>query len=111
MFKKLKKLRLPFLPEKLIETPLEDLIVEAENEAKNYSLILDNDDLTALFKNKFKTNLGAQVPPKEFIAKIIAHIEGNPPQSPEEFAVFVRRTMATFPPPIDIKKKRFGRKD
>ena len=110
MFKKLKKLRLPFLPKKLVETPLKDLIVEALNEAKNYSLILDNDDLTTLFKNKFKTNLGTQVPPKEFVAKIISHIEKNPPQSPEEFAVFVRQTISAIPAPIATKKKSFWRR-
>lgn len=110
MFKKLKKLRLPFLPKKLIETPLEELVVEAENEAKNYSLILDNDELAALIKNKFKTSSGVQVPPKKFIANIIAHIEENPPQSPEEFAVFVRQTIAAIPTPITTKQKRFWRR-
>ncbi len=110
MFKKLKSLRLPFLPKKLVVIPLEDLIIEAENEARNYPLILDNTDLATLFKDKFLTASGAQVPPKEFIAKIIEHIERNPPQSPEEFAVFVRRAIATIPAPIATKKKRFLRK-
>lgn len=110
MFKKLKRLRIPFLPKKLIEIPLEDLIVEAENEARNYSLILDNNDLSTLLKNKFKIESGAQVPPKEFIAKIIAQIEDNPPQSPEEFAIFVRRTITAIPAPIVTEKKRFLRK-
>ena len=80
--------------------PLEDLIVEAEDEAKNYSLIQDNDELTELFKNKFKTSAGTQVPPKEFIEK-------NPPQSPEEFAIFVRSTIKAVPAPTASKKKRF----
>jgi len=107
MFQRLKRLRLPFLPKKLTVIPLEDLIVAAEDEAKNYSLIQDNDELTELFKNKFKTPAGTQVPPKEFIAKIINHIEKNPPQTPEEFAIFVRSTIKAVPAPTASKKKRF----
>jgi len=111
MFKRLRRLRLPFLPKKLTEIPLEDLIIEAVDEAKNYSLIQDNDDLTELFKNKFKTAAGTQVPPKEFVAKIISHIEKSPPQSPEEFAVFVRSTIKAIPAPTVSKKKRFWEKN
>lgn len=111
MFQRLKRVRLPFLPKKLVEIPLEDLIVAAEDEAKNYPLIQDNDELTALFKNKFKTATGTQVPPREFIAKIINHIEKNPPQSIEEFGVFVRTTIASIPPPDTTKKKLFRKKD
>ncbi len=110
MFQRLKKLRLPFLPKKLIQIPLEDLIIEAESEAKNYSLIQDNDDLIELFKNKFKINNGAQVPPKEFMSKVITYIEKNPPQSPEEFAVFVRAALRAIPPPIVSRKKRFWKR-
>jgi hypothetical protein len=106
MFQRLKRLRLPFLPKKQTVISLEDLIIEAESEAKNYSLIQDNDDLNELFKNKFKTTAGTQVPPREFIAKIINHIEKNPPQSPEEFAAFVRTLLKAIPAP-EIKKKRF----
>jgi hypothetical protein len=107
MFQLLRKLKIPFLPKKLIEVPLADLIDEALMESKNYSLIQDNDDLDTLFKNKFKLPNGAQVPPKAFIAKVIAHIEENPPQSKEEFAVFVRNEIAAIPAPIVTKKKRF----
>lgn len=110
MFKRLKRLRLPFLPKKLTEIPLEELIVAAEEEANNYSLIQDNDDLRELFKNKFKTAAGTQVPPKEFIAKIINHIEKNPPQSREDFAIFVRATITSIPKPTASKKKRFWKK-
>ena len=110
MFKKLKKIRLPFLPKKLVEIPLEDRIVAAENEAKNYPLILDNSDLSTLIKHKFMTATGTQVQPQEFIAKMIEHIEKNPPQSPEEFAVYVRKTITDIPPTAIIKKKRFLRR-
>ena len=107
MFAKLRKLNLPFLPKKLIETPLADLIDAALMESKNYSLIQDNDDLHELFKNKFKAPNGAQIPPKVFIDKIIHHIESNPPQTKEEFAVFVRSAIAAIPAPAAAKKKRF----
>lgn len=107
MFQFLRKLKIPFLPKKLIEVPLADLIDEALMESKNYSLIQDNDDLHELFKNKFKLENGVQVPPKEFIAKMIAHIEKNPPQSKEEFAIFVRASLDTIPAPIITKKKHF----
>ncbi len=110
MFKRLKRLRLPFLPKKLIAIPLEDLIVASEEEANNYSLIQDNYDLSELFKNKFKTAAGTQVPPKEFIAKIINHIEKNPPQSREDFAVFVRTSIAAIPPPDTTKKNKFWKR-
>jgi hypothetical protein len=110
MFQRLKKLKLPFLPKKLKVIPLEDLIIEAEDEAKNYSLIQDNDDLAELFKNKFKVSNGTQVPPKEFIARIVIHIEKSPPQSPEEFAVFVRATLRAIPAPVASKKKRFWKR-
>jgi hypothetical protein len=106
MFKRLKKIRLPFLPKKLTEIPLEDLIVEAEKIAKDYALILDNNDLSELFKNKFKTKNGTQLPPKEFIARITAHIENNPPQTPKEFAIYVRSVLDAIPAPIAKKKTR-----
>jgi hypothetical protein len=105
MFKKLKKIKLPFLSKKLTEVSLEDLIVEAEREAKDYSLIQDNSDLSELFKNKFKIKNGAQLPPKLFIAKIISYIENNPPQTPKEFAVYVRSLLDSIPPPEIVKKK------
>ena len=111
MFQRLKRLRLPFFPKKLVEIPLEDLIVAAEDEAKNYPLIEDSDELTALFKNKFKTVAGTQVPPREFIAKIINYIEKNPPQSIEEFTVYIRATIASIPPPDATKNKLFSKKD
>ncbi len=107
MFQTLKRLKLRLLPKKVAKVPLEELIVAAEDEAKNYSLIQDNDELNELFKNKFKTAAGTQVPPKEFIAKIINHIEKNPPQSIEEFAVFVRTTIASIPSPETSKNHRF----
>jgi hypothetical protein len=110
MFQRLRRLKLPFLPKKLTVIPLEDLIVEALDEAKNYSLIQDNDDLIDLLKNKFKLSNGTQLPPKEFIAKIINHIEKSPPQSPEEFAVFVRTTLKAIPAPVASKKKRFWKR-
>jgi hypothetical protein len=111
MLQKLKRLRLPFLPKKPIVIPLEDLIVAAEEEAKDYSLIQDNDELIELFKNKFKTPSGIQVPPKEFVTKIISHIEKNPPQSPEEFTVFVRAALAAVPKTTPAKQKRFWKRD
>ena len=111
MFQRLKRLRLPFLPKKPIEIPLEELIVAAENEAANYPLIQDNDEMADLIKNKFKTANGIQVPPKEFIDKIINHIEKNPPQSIEEFAVFVRATIASIPQPVATKKNLFWKKN
>ncbi len=109
MFKRLKKMKLPFLPKKLTEVPLEDLIVEAEKTAKEYALILDNNDLSELFKNKFKLKNGTQLPPKIFIAKIISHIENNPPQTPREFALFVRKTLAAIPAPLETKKRWWRR--
>jgi len=95
------------MPKKLVAVPIEDLVDAALMESKNYPLIQDNDDIAALFKNKFKTTAGIQVPPKEFIDKIIDHIENNPPQSTEEFAVFVRTTIAAVRAPIAAKKKHF----
>ncbi len=110
MFQTLKRLKLRLLPKKVAKVPLEELIVAAQDEAMNYPLIQDNDELNELFKNKFKTPAGTQVPPKEFIAKIINHIEKNPPQTIEEFAVFVRATIASIPPPDTSKKYRFGKR-
>jgi hypothetical protein len=110
MFKKLKKIRLPFLSKKLTEVSLEDLIVEAEREAKDYSLIQDNSDLSELFKNKFKLKNGAQLPPKIFVAKIISHIENTPPQTPREFAHYVRSVLDAVPPPPVKKTKSFWKR-
>jgi hypothetical protein len=106
MFKKLRKLPIPFLRKKTTEISLDELIVAALEEAKNYPLMQDNDELVVLFKNKFITEHGVQVPPKEFVTKIIAHIENNPPQTTEQFAVFVRQAIADIrPPTIDPKKR------
>jgi hypothetical protein len=110
MFQRLKRLRLPFLPKKLVEIPLEELIVSAIEEAKNYPLIQDSDELSELFKNKFKTATGIQIPPREIMAKIINHIEKNPPLSTKEFAAFVRATIAAVPPPNTSKKHRFWKR-
>lgn len=107
MFKKLRKLRLPFMPKKLAEISLDELIVSALEEAKNYPLIQDNDELIMLFKNKFVTDKGTQLPPKEFVTKIINHIEKNPPQTTEQFAQFVHETLASVPAPIVSEKKRW----
>ncbi len=105
MFQKLKKLPIPFLRKKVTEISLDELIVAALEEAKNYPLIQDNDELAVLFKNKFVTEHGVQVPPKEFVAKIIAQIENNPPQTTDQFAVFVRQAIASIrPPAVDSKK-------
>jgi hypothetical protein len=93
------------MPKKLVEVPLADRIDAALMEAKNYSLIQDNDELNALFKNKFKLDNGAELPPQEFIAKMIDHIENNPPQTAEAFALFVRSTIAAVPAPVATKKK------
>ncbi len=106
MLQKLKKLPIPFLKKKVNEISLDELIVTALEEAQNYPLIQDNTDLSTLFKNKFVTESGVQVPPKEFVAKIISHIENNPPQTTEQFAVFVRKTITTIPAPMLDKKRR-----
>lgn len=108
MFNRFKKLRLPFLPKKATAVSLDELITAALEEAKNYPLIQDNDDLDVLFKNKFVTKSGVQIPPREFITKIISYIESNPPQTTEQFAVFIRRTLAAIPEPIDTKKRTRG---
>ncbi len=106
MLQKLKKLPIPFLKKKVNEISLDELIVAALEEAKNYPLIQDNDELVVLFKNKFVTENGVQVPPKEFIAKIVTHIENNPPQTTDEFAVYVRQLLANIHPPVVESKKR-----
>jgi hypothetical protein len=106
MFQKLKKLPIPFLRKKATEVSLDELIVIALEEAKNYPLIQDNDELVDLFKNKFMTERGIQIPPKEFVAKIIAQIENNPPQTTDEFAVFVRQAITNARPKVVDTKKR-----
>lgn len=89
---------------------MDERIVAALEEAKNYPLILDNDELIELFKNKFVTKNGAQVPPKEFVTKIVAHIENSPPQTPVQFAAFVHSILATIPAPVAGKKKRWWKR-
>jgi hypothetical protein len=106
MLKIIRKIPIPFLRKKTTVISLDELIVAATEEAKNYPLIQDNDELTYLFKNKFVTEQGVQLPPKEFIAKIISHIENNPPQTTEEFTVFVRQAIAAIKPPVIKSKKR-----
>ncbi len=110
MFQKLKNLRLPFLPKKTAGLSFDEIMVAALEEAKNYPLIIDNAELNKLFQNKFVAENGAQVPPKEFVAKVIAYIESNPPQTAEQFAVFARRTLASIPPPVVTKKKWWQRR-
>lgn len=110
MLKRLKKFRLPFLPKKIAAIPIEDIIIEVEEEVKNYTLIQDNQDLRELFKNKFVAKNGTQILPREFMGKIVAHIEKNPPQSREAFAVFVRSMIEAVPKPIAKKSRWFGKK-
>jgi hypothetical protein len=110
MFQKLKKLRLPFLPKKLIEVPMADQIDAALMESRNYSLLIDNDDLDKLFKNKFKTDSGIQIPPGPFIEKMITHIENNPPQTTEAFALYVKTEIAAIRPEA-IKKKSWWQRN
>jgi len=83
----------------------DELLVAALEEAKNYPLILDNDTLTTLFKNKFVTKTGVQLPPKEFITKVTSYIERNPPQSPQQFDIFVQKTISSMPAQITTKKQ------
>ena len=106
MFQKLKRLRLPFLPKKPTETPLDELIVAALEEAKDYPLIQDSDELDALFKSKFVTDKGLQIPPRKLINSIISHIEKSPPQTTEQFSLFVRETLATMSTQVMTEKKK-----
>ncbi len=53
---------------------------------------------------------GTQLPPKEFMAKIIAYIEKNPPQTAEEFAAYIRTILAAIPAPAATQKKRFWKR-
>ncbi len=106
MFQKLKRLRLPFLPKKPTETPLDELIVAALEEAKDYPLIQDSDELDALFKSKFVTDKGIQLPPRKLMTTIISHIEKNPPQTTEQFSLFVRETLATMSTQVVAEKKK-----
>ncbi|MEY2665377.1 MAG: hypothetical protein RLZZ480_482 [Candidatus Parcubacteria bacterium] len=95
------------MPKKLLEIPLDELIVAALEEARNYPLILDNDQLDVLFKNKFVTDKGVQLPPKELVAKIVKHIEDNPPQTTDQFAKFVRETLVEMSTQaVSAKKKK-----
>ncbi len=110
MFQKLKKLRLPFLSKKVVGLSFDEIMVAALEEAKSYPLILDNAELDKLFQNKFVTEKGTQVPPKEFVAKIIAHIENNPPQTAEQFAMFVHKVLADIPAPVVAKRKWWQRR-
>jgi hypothetical protein len=110
MFKRLRTLKIPFLPKKITAIPIEDIIAGVEEEVKNYTLIQDNQDLRELFKNKFIAKNGTQVPPREFIETIIAHIENTPPQSREAFAVFVHKMLETIPEPVTKKKRWFRKK-
>ncbi len=106
MFQKLKRLRLPFLPKKPTEIPLDELIVAALEEAKDYPLIQDSDELDALFKSKFVTDKGLQIPPRKLINSIISHIEKSPPQTTEQFSLFVRETLATMSTQVMTEKKK-----
>ncbi len=103
MFTFLRKIRLPFMPKKIVEISLDEQIVSALENAKNYPLIQDNDDLHVLFENKFVTKGGIQLPPKEFVAKIINHIESNPPQTAEEFAVSIQKILHSIEKPHPLK--------
>ena len=106
MFQKLKRLRLPFLPKKPTEIPLDELIVAALEEAQDYPLIQDSDELDALFKSKFITDKGIQLPPRKLMNTIISHIEKNPPQTTEQFSLFVRETLATMSTQVMTEKKK-----
>lgn len=106
MFQRLKRLRLPFLPKKPTEVSLDELIVAALEEAKDYPLIQDSDELDALFKSKFVTDKGLQIPPKKLVSAIISHIEKNPPQTTEQFSLFVRETLATMSTQVVAEKKK-----
>ena len=106
MFQKIRKLRLPFLPKKPAEVSLDELIIAALEETQDYPLIQDSDELSALFKNKFVTDKGIQLPPKKLVNTIIAHIENNPPQTTEQFSLFVRATLATMSAQLVAGKNR-----
>ena len=106
MFQKIRKLRLPFLPKKPAEVSLDELIIAALEEAKDYPLIQDSDELSALFKSKFVTDKGIPLPPKKLVATIIAHIENNPPQTTEQFSLFVRETFAAMSAQVVAGKKK-----
>lgn len=94
------------MPKKLVEVPLDELIVAALEETKNYPLILDNDQLDILLKNKFVTDKGVQLPPKELVSKIVDHIEDNPPQTTDQFAKFVGETLVEMSAQVVAAKEK-----
>jgi hypothetical protein len=94
------------MPKKLVEVSMDELIVAALEEARNYPLMLDNDQLAVLFKNKFVTDEGVQIPPKELVAKLVEYIEDNPPQTTDQFAKFVGETLSAMSAQVVSEKKK-----